>query len=255
MKLKIGTINCQNNEENRSNKNNNSLILANHIIDKKYDIVGTQEVTINFTNNLVNNLLEYKAYGKFQYGKGIINNLLKIVKDYNQSNQIISKYKAIKTRTYTLPWIPFTYKDFVRGFKKKSIFKRMMTLIETNIDNNKIYIFNAHLDYYIYNIQKKQLDYIYKRLNKITDGKIVLMGDFNLDLDDELFIDFINKLDSIGIKRVPMNEKTNASKYSEESAIDHIFVSNDFKILDYGIYDDLTSITDHKAIYVDIELE
>ena len=52
-----------------------------------------------------------------------------------------------------------------------------------------------------------------------------------------------------------MNEKTNASKYSEESAIDHIFVSNDFKILDYGTYDDLTSITDHKAIYVDIELE
>ena len=81
------------------------------------------------------------------------------------------------------------------------------------------------------------------------------MGDFNLDLGDELFINFINKLESIGIKRVPMNEKTNASKYSEESAIDHVFVSNEFKILDYGTYDDLTNITDHKAIYVDIELE
>ena len=254
MKLRIGTINCQNNEENRSNKNNNALILANHIIDKKYDIVGTQEVTISFTNNLINNLIGYNIYGNFQYGKGIINNLVKIVKDYNQANQIITKYKSCKTRTYTLPWIPFTYKDFVRGFKKKSIFKRLMTLIKVNINNYDIYILNAHLDYYIYNIQKKQLDYIYKRISKL-DGKVILMGDFNLDVGDELFINFINKLESIGIKRVPMNEKTNDSKYSEESAIDHVFVSNEFNILDYGTYDDLTSITDHKAIYVDIELE
>lgn len=254
MKIRIGTLNCQNNEENRNNSRN-ANVLANHIIDKKYDILGTQEVTINFTNNLLKYLDNYSLYGKFQYGKGIIGTKIKIIKDYNQANQIITHYKVNNVRTYTLPWIPYTYKDLVRGLKKKSITKRMVTVIETIINNNKVYILNAHLDYYIPNIQNKQLEYLLKRINKLKEyGNIILMGDFNLDLSNDKFNNFICELDKIGINRVPIKEKTNASKYKEESSIDHIFISSEFKILEYGIFDDISDITDHKAIYVDVDI-
>ena len=78
------------------------------------------------------------------------------------------------------------------------------------------------------------------------------MGDFNLTTDEKLFNDFIDKLKSLGVKRVPVNDKTNASKYRQSSAIDHIFVSDEFNITDCGIYN-IDDITDHKAVYASIE--
>ena len=256
MKLKIGTINCQNNEENRSFKSNNSSLLAQHIIDNNYDIVGTQELTMNFTNRLFRNLKtidKYNIYGGYQYGRGILGTRFPIIRTFNQANKILTKYPSIKTSTKSLPWIPSKWVDFKKGFKKKCITRRILTSIKINIEDENIYVINTHLDYYLYDVQKRQLEYLIDRIKLYQhDGKIILMGDFNLTTDEELFIDFIKKLESMGIKRVPVNDKTNASKYRQTSAIDHIFISNEFNIIDYGVYN-IDNITDHKAVYANIE--
>ena len=80
------------------------------------------------------------------------------------------------------------------------------------------------------------------------------MGDFNLDLEEDIFNKFIDRLKNIGIKRVPMNKKTNSDSHYEESAIDHIFIPESWNIIDYGIVDGLDDITDHKAVYVDVDI-
>ena len=253
MKLRIGTLNCQNNEENRDMRNDNAHTLANHITNEKYDILGTQELTINFTNGVSKFLNDYFVYGKFQYGKGILGTKLPLIKDYNQGNQIITRFKCKMSKTFTMPFIPNKFSDIKKALKKGSLTKRMLTVAQVEIDGQNVYILNTHLDYYIYSVQQRQLNYLYNKILKyMKDGYIVLMGDFNLDLEEEIFINFINKLKDIGINRVPMNKKTNASKYSQESAIDHIFISKEFKIIEYDSIKDLDDITDHKAVYVDV---
>ena len=233
MKLKVGTINCQNNEENRSSKSNNSSYLAEHISSNNYDIVGTQELTMNFTNRLFRNLKKinnYNIYGGYQYGRGIFGTRLPIIKSFNQANKILTKYPSCKTSTKSLPWIPRNWNDFKKGWKKKCITRRILTSVKLNIDSEYIYVINTHLDYYLYDVQKRQLEYLIDRIKLYQqDGKIILMGDFNLTTDEKLFNDFIDKLKSLGVKRVPVNDKTNASKYRQSSAIDHIFVSNELQ--------------------------
>ena len=256
MKLRIGTLNCQNNADNRDIRNNNAFILAEHVNDMKYDILGTQELTIRFTNKISKYLNDYFVYGKFQYGRGLLGTRLPLLKDYNQGNQIITHYESNKSSTYTMPWIPNKFSDIKKAIKKGSMTKRMLTVVETYIDNKKVYILNTHLDYYITSVQQRQLNFLYNKIIKyLKDGFVVMMGDFNLDLDDDIFTEFINKLNNVGISRVPMNDKTNAEKYRQTSAIDHIFIPSSWTIVDFGIVEGLEDVTDHKAVYVDVSFE
>ena len=78
------------------------------------------------------------------------------------------------------------------------------------------------------------------------------MGDFNLKNNNPLFLNFINSLEEIGIKRIPLNEKTlKNSKYSRE--IDHIFLSDEFRLKEKRVVKDL-EISDHYPVVVEIEL-
>ncbi len=255
MNIKIGTLNCQNNDDNRYDRNNNSSTLAKHIIDEKYDILGTQEMTIDFSKKLFKNLVNYNINGGYQYGKGIIGTRFPIIKKFNQANQIITHYSVDKSITKALPWIPKNIEDLKRGLKKKCITRRIMTIAKIDINGKKIYIINTHLDYYLPRLQIRQLDYILKIIDKyINLGEIVLMGDFNMCLEDDTFINFMNKLEKRNITRVPVFEKTNAEKYRECSSIDHIFIPKSWKIKSYGTRD-LNGITDHKAVYVEAEID
>ena len=174
MKLRIGTLNCQNNEENRDMRNNNSLELANHINDNKYDILGTQELTINFTNGVKKFLENFFIYGKFQYGKGLLGTRIPLLKDYNQGNQIITHFKSKMSKTFTLPFIPKKFSEIKKALKKGSLTKRMLTVAQVEIEGKNVYILNTHLDYYIPSVQQRQLNYLYNKItNYMKDGYIV----------------------------------------------------------------------------------
>ncbi len=255
MKLKIGTLNCQNNDENRNNCHNHAQILAHHILEQKYDILGTQELTMKFTRAVDHYLKEYDFYGDYQYGRGIIGRYFPIIKSFNQGNHIITPLPVAETRTRVLPWLRYHWKDFWRAFKKKSIARRIMTRIELDMPRERIYVFNTHLDYYTPALQKRQLAYVLKKIKKYYRyGSIVLMGDFNLETKDDIFADFIQELELLGIVRVPVFDKTNHAKYREKTSIDHIFIPKKWKILECGTLnmEDLSYLTDHKAVYVEV---
>lgn len=257
MKLKIGTLNCQNNTENRQNRNDHASLLAEHILERKYDILGTQELTMKFTRRVDSYLKEFDFYGDYQYGRGFIGKYFPIIKTFNQGNQIITHIPVESTRTRTLPWIPFSIKDFFRALRKPSLERRIVTRIELETERERIYILNTHLDYYTPSVQKRQLKYLLKRIKKYKNyGSIVLMGDFNLEADVPLFSNFIEELEKLDIVRVPVNEKTNADKYREKTAIDHIFIPKNWKIIACGTVDmeELSNITDHKAVYVEVDI-
>lgn len=256
MKLKIGTLNCQNNTENRQNRNDRASLLAQHILNEKYDILGTQELTMRFTRKVDNYLKEFDFYGDYQYGRGIIGKYFPLIKTFNQGNQIITHIPVESTITRTLPWIPHTLKELWRALKKPSLERRIVTRIEFETEFERIYILNTHLDYYTPSVQERQLQYLLKKIKKYRNyADIVLMGDFNLEVDDSIFSSFIEELENLDIVRVPIMDKTNADRYREKSAIDHIFIPRKWKILSCGTIgvEELSSITDHKAVYVEVD--
>ena len=256
--FRIGTLNCQNNSENRNNKKNgkddNAYLLAQHILDKKYDILGTQELTRPFMRQVDDYLEEHDFYGGYQYGMGILGRI-PILRNFNQSNQIVTTKKVLSSKTKGLPWFPKNYEDLIKGLRKKSISRRIATIIELEDDYKRIYVVNTHLDYYLPRVQQRQLNYLLKKVKKYSKaGLVVLMGDFNLQITNPMFKQFEMDLNALGMRRVPVNEKTNASKYKSKMAIDHIFIPKSWQIVSCGIFNTnrLELITDHKAVYVDV---
>ena len=59
------------------------------------------------------------------------------------------------------------------------------------------------------------------------------------------------------LKRVEVNDKTNASKFSNQTAIDHIFIPSNWDIEDAGLIndDELSKITDHKGVYAKVKVK
>lgn len=257
--FRIGTLNCQNNSINRNNKkngkNDNAYLLAHHILDKKYDILGTQELTRRFTRQVDDYLEDHNFYGSYSYGLGFLGTKIPLFKEFNQGNQIVTVKKVVSTRTKGLPWFPWNFDDLVKGLKKKSISRRIATIIELEGEYNRIYVINTHLDYYLPKVQQRQLNYLLKKVKKYNKfGFVVLMGDFNLQITNPMFKKFEMDLNVLGIRRVPVNEKTNAVKYKSKTAIDHIFIPKSWQIVSCGTFDTklLSLITDHKAVYVDV---
>lgn len=261
MELKIGTINLKNDEINRRDGlrldgENNYEITLNHILEENFDILGTQELTRNFSTYLDFNLDNYVIYGKYRFGNNNIVRKIKLVRRFNESTAIITKYKVIKKYTKHLPFIPIKIKDFIKMFKdKKLCVPRIATIVILKANDQDICVINTHLDYRFKSVQIRELNVLRRLIRKyIKRYKIVLTGDFNMDISSEHFRDFINDLDKLGIKRVEVNDKTNALKYRSKTAIDHIFIPSNYEVLEKGI-NDLGEVTDHKEIYARVKVK
>ena len=92
---------------------------------------------------------------------------------------------------------------------------------------------------------------ILKLLKKETNP-VILTGDFNLKNNKELFNNFVKDLENLNIYHVEIDEKTlKTSKYKR--AIDHIFLSKNFKLLDKKVIKDL-EISDHYPILIKVTI-
>ena len=117
-------------------------------------------------------------------------------------------------------------------------------------DGEKEYsIYNTHIESKILKVKEKQLDKIYEIISKDLRPKI-LMGDFNLKDTDMLFEGFMNRLKMLDLSRVEINERTFKSEF-DDKAIDHIFISKEFKVVNTFIIKDLL-ISDHYPVIVEI---
>lgn len=260
--IKIGTLNAQNSKVNRTGGItpegiDNTKILAEHIEKTGYYFLGTQELTRVFSEKLLNHLETYKLYGNYRYGDSKLVQQVGAIDSFNENNAIITENQVLKTTTNLLPWFPRNPKALLESLQKGSIMPRIATIAEISDPNiGNIYAINTHLDYQLKSVQTRQL----KRISQIVEilsqtYPVVLTGDFNMEVGiDSQFDDFIAFLDKLGLQRVPVDEKTNAEKYSNKTAIDHIFIPKTWTIVNAGLIDDkdLNSITDHKGVFADV---
>ena len=229
--LTISSFNIQNDFKNYNEEKTKEIY--NYLKQNKIDILGLQEVYSKINNALIyllNN--KYSYNGKYRFNSKIILNRI------NEKNPIITNKKVEENITYKLPHFP-------------SPLKRVITKNIITYKNKKISIYNTHLDYKFENVKLKELKYIYK-LIKEDNNLIILMGDFNLKNNKEIFNKFCSLLEEKGIKMVKFNDKTlKNSRYHRE--IDHIFLSNEFKVKEKAIIKDL-NISDHYPVIVTVKI-
>ena len=60
----------------------------------------------------------------------------------------------------------------------------------------------------------------------------------------------------MNVKRVEVNNKTNAEKFSNKTAIDHMFIPKQWVIEKAGLIEDenIETVTDHKGVYADVKI-
>lgn len=262
--IRIGSLNTQNSKINRTggitpDGKDNAKILAEHIENSGYYFLGTQELTRVFSKNLLNHLKKYKLYGDYRYGSSKLVQNIGVIDSFNENNAIITSEKVLKTTTNLLPWFPNNPKALFESLKHGSIMPRIVTIAEiSDVNIGNIYAINTHLDYQLKSVQIRQLKRIYeivKILSKVYP--VVLTGDFNMEVGiDSQFDEFIADLDKLGLQRISVNDKTNAKKFSNKTAIDHIFIPKSWTIEKAGLIEDetLDLVTDHKGVYADVRV-
>ncbi len=258
MELKICTFNVKN--DNLIQKLKKETILDCYkglLCEHKFDILATQEMIDSTLNVLKEEFKDYSIYGKNRYGNNFVTQRINFLKKYNEHASVLTKLEVLSNKTISLPWIPGNMKDLYQGIvKHKSITPRILTDIVVELENKeKLRILNTHLDCFMYSVKKRQLNYLFNRINK-TDIPIVLLGDFNSNLEDKLFKEFVEKLDLLGYQRVEYNHKT-FRKSKKDLPIDHIFLPKKYRIKNFGVLDNeiIKTYSDHFPLYVTIDIK
>lgn len=220
----VATFNLENKKEY-----NKAEIIKRFIEDYKIDVLCVQELTKNLESKLKIKLPNYNFYGKYRMPISFL--------PYNESNKIITKLGYFNTKTYYLPHFPY-------------LLPRIITKTILFYNNEKISIYNTHISYENDYIKEKQLNIIYELIKKDSNKKI-LTGDFNLKINNKVFINFINKLKEIGIKHIDQNDKTYKPSVTNK-AIDHIFVSDCLILKTKKIIEDI-NISDHYPFIIELK--
>lgn len=240
IKLTIATFNIQNKYKVKGysgidSYGDHTKELVEFISNNNIDIIGLQELTINYKKRLLKKICnKYKVVGKYRFTR--IGNIIPYIKKYNESNSIITNKKIIKSKTIHIP--------FSGGIP------RILTIAYILIDNYKIRVINTHLENRSQKSRVRQLKYIEKLLNK-EDMYTILMGDFNTITNDSTFDTFITKLNDLRYQRVEMNKPTHRIK---ELPIDHIFIPKDWKVVNIKTPKINSKMSDHKPIIVEVSI-
>ncbi len=229
--LTISTFNIQNN--GKSYQQEKAVQIKKYLEDYAIDLLNLQEVFIPCENDLLKLLKDtsYRLYGTYRYKLGIM-------KRINEKTPVLTQKRVLFHKTYHLPFLP-------------SLLKRIVTkVVIQEDDGRKITVLNTHLDYKYDITKKRQLNFLLKLISK-EENPMIITGDFNLKNNKKIFLDFIDKLEGLGIYHVETSDKTlKQSKYKR--AIDHVFYSKDFTLLDVKIVKDLL-ISDHYPVLVKIK--
>lgn len=235
----IGTLNVQNKfylkkYDGKTKKGDNVLLLKHFLIANNIEILGTQEVTAWYYQRLKEELKGcYQITGEFRQKT-------KLFQKYNEANPIITNQKIIRSKTISLPFLP-------------TLIKRIVTInyLETK-EFGMICFLNTHLSFENRKVRRKQLQEIIKYIKEST-VPVILTGDFNMTIYNPLMKEFIEDLAKLNMYRVPIMEKT-FQAHRKERAIDHIFLSDFFKIKNYQVIKEekLKYFSDHYPILIEI---
>ncbi len=249
--IRVGTMNTKDNKINRNggiqeDGTNNAKLVSDIIKEKEFDLLGTQELTIKYVNELQRFLPNYKFYGNYRYG-----NVLARVMPYNENNQIITKQNVLECKTIWLPWVANNFPDLKTSIVKMSIMPRIATIVVSeDEEHRKVCMINTHLDYQVPSIQVRQLEALKKIIQKYSLYDIILTGDFNMEIGDKSFSLFVNDTKD-KLQHVDVDGVTWHGVNGEETMVDHIFVPKNWQVENTEIID-LKGTSDHDAICVDV---
>lgn len=245
--MKIASFNIKHRIFRDNNKISHDVL--NVIKDNNIDVLCSQEIPRSLSRSFAKNFKGYSVNGDSRY-----HHYLKSL-PFNEKNPIITKNKVVETRTIRYKNKIKNIKEFFKYLKHIPIIPRIATIVVIKVKDEKdICVINTHLDYKLSIIQKKQLNHLLDILNTYKEKyDIVLTGDFNMDENDEHFLNFIECLSLINMKKVSIGGYTWRGKNNSKRVLDYIFVSNSLKLKGYGLIES-NELSDHEIIYVDIDL-
>lgn len=239
MSIKVSSVNVQNRYKVKKyagvvGNNNYHEKLLNYLEDNKIDIAGLQEVT---------SLWENKIKDKFNVsGKSRFNILYRIfLPQFEEKNSVISKHSILKSTTYHLPHFP-------------SLLPRIITVSIISIDNDEYVVFNTHLDYKDEKVRFREITKILKIIDRYEKyPNKIFMGDLNMPTTSKVFIHFCKEMKNKNFTYVDYKDTTHKKK---KSAIDHIFISTNLRVVDKKIFkDEKYNFSDHYPVYLEIKKE
>lgn len=233
-------------------------ILAEYILGEKITAIGMQETTKGYVAHLSENLPgKYKFVGD---ARQLINPL------FNESNTIATPYEIICAKTIQLPHrsrglilsnpirsltdvhkrtatYALIYKP---GIGQIIIINIHFTYLRENPNHDfKLERFNTGMNV-IRSQQFTELLNLQRNLKAIHPKcPIIIMGDFNAPISDELMEQYIIESQKDGIIPVVNLKPTQANN---KAPIDHIFYTGDsLELKEQKVSDALSDISDHKV--------
>lgn len=236
----VGSYNIR--YDNNGDKNNGNgwdrrcPLIAQQILFNDFDIFGAQEVLHNQLEDLLHELPQYSYTG---VGRDDGNTKGEYVPIFYKKD----RFKLLKSGHF---WLAENTEYPNKGWdaalpricswgKFKDIKKK-----------KKLWFFNLHFDHVGVEARKKSAILILEKIKEIC-GKdaVILTGDFNVDQTNESYkllagSDILNDTYEKAVIRYALNGTFNSFKSDRltNSRIDHVFVSDKFKVDRYGILTD-----------------
>lgn len=251
MSITIGTFNVKDSLTNRSggirsNGCSNAEVVANKL--KQFDVLGIQEGTVKYISNIQMLAQDYRFYGNYRYGSFLSH------MPFNENNHIITNQKVIFEKTFWLPWTARPVFEFTKALCTGNAMPRIATVVVVEDEKQGTYcMINTHLDYKLQSVQIRQLKAIKELVEQYgKEYPIILTGDFNMEVTESHFQDFVGTLKKQGIQRADANEPTWRNRKGNAKTLDHIFTSREWQIeeayVDHDVELALTS--DHAPVIV-----
>ncbi len=228
-------------------------IAANLIRFHQFDIVGTQEGLAHQINDLQQRLPEYDHYG--------------LGRDDGKSKGEHSSIFYLKDKFSVKDSGDFWLSEHPEkpGFGWDARNNRICTWLKLTSKEGKktFYVFSVHFDHRGVVARKESAKLILEKIKTIA-GKtpVVLVGDFNGNPQSEWY----NTINNSGVLKdaysMAVNPYTNNGSFNSfktgnpsKEIIDHIFITNGFKVKRYGILTDTYHgkfPSDHFPVLVDL---
>lgn len=196
--------------------------LAKFVKEYDADILTGQEITPGYSENLIANLKQitnelWYVSGKMRYDKDTL-----FTSHYNEGVNIYSRLKPSNSYTKWYSRTPDVASKEYFGFP------RIFTVAE--YFDGAIAIINTHLSAENPKFGAYQLKMLLEFISQMPENQLkIIVGDFNKTDNDKEMQAFIEALESLGIKRLDINEPT-FKFWNISKTLDYVFYSDEIKI-------------------------
>ncbi|KJD36461.1 endonuclease/exonuclease/phosphatase [Tamlana sedimentorum] len=235
---------------------NRSQFLSSQVLFYSPDILGVQEARPNQMADLKSSLLDYKAFGIGRDGG-----------EKGEFSSVFYNSKKVKVEHENTFWLSKTPNKVSKGWD--AAYPRICTygLFTILSNNQKIWVFNTHLDHKGAEAQKQGMQLILTKVAQLNTQNypVIIMGDFNVEPSSDLIKDIkLTMQDSKNIAKVTFGPNGTFNGFKFEAPvtrrIDYIMLSKNsgIQVEKYGVLSSNVNLkypSDHFPVYVQLSLE